>query len=417
MDGRNFIESLDLCDLTRFDQKLATLGGIISKSGEDDEFRRSLVEVVGKLVDLIRPNLNQCDDIQYLRILRGCIMLLRNLCIEEVDVDSGDIINDMAKFQTSNEFGSRVKGSYYELLANLSHHQYIDNLGDVVDDSLPYVVAVHNNVDRDVGRMFEDDKLVQYLFDCKFDTMNEIETKIFNCLEKIIVHESFGKWFMTQKDHLKLLKVVQLIVPEKSWDNYELIGLLSWLHPLFTQLSDETIDSFHKKDYVTLEIIHPKLVVVVDCFSELGKFNIAKDFMINYNFLDTLIPLLGTIHQEIKPKNMMKKISSPVSFPHIKSIIIEIISYLSFENFAIQEKVRELGGLQVILSNCIIDDDNPYIKERSIIALKFLLASNPSNQKIVADLEAKKAVDNDVLDQVGYEVEVDNGNIQLKKRT
>ncbi|CAH6720760.1 copper transport protein 86 [[Candida] jaroonii] len=343
-------------------------------------------------------------------------MLLRNVCIESVDVDGRDIVNDMAKFQTTNEFGERVRCSYYELLANLSHHQYIDNLGDVVDDSLPYAVAVSNNVDKDVGRMFEDDLVVQYLFDCKFDDMNEIESKIFNCLEKIIVHESFGKWFVTQKDQLKLLKVVQLIVPEKSWDNYELIGLLSWLHPLLVKLSEDTIDSFHKKDYVTLETIHPKLVVVVDCLSELGKFNIAKDFMINYNFLDTLIPLLGTIHVEIKPKNMMKKISSVVSFPHIKSMIIEIISYLSYENFEVQEKVRQLGGLQVILSNCVIDDDNPYIKERSIIALKFLLAGNSSNQKIVGDLEAKKAVDNDVLEQVGYEVEVDNGEIKMKRR-
>lgn len=107
MDGTEFILSLDLCDLTDFTGKLLTLGGLVSRSGENEEVRRNLVTVVGKLVDLIRPNLHQCDDIEYLRILRGCIMLLRNVCIELVDVDGifcSKMMRTTRKFFAAVEF-------------------------------------------------------------------------------------------------------------------------------------------------------------------------------------------------------------------------------------------------------------------------------------------------------------------------
>jgi ataxin-10 len=48
--------------------------------------------------------------------------------------------------------------------------------------------------------------------------------------------------------------------------------------------------------------------------------------------------------------------------------------------------------------------------------LKYLLAKNPQNQQFVADLEAKKSVDDDVLQEVGYQVEVVDGKVTVKKK-
>ncbi|KAK7679849.1 copper transport protein [Cerrena zonata] len=53
----------------------------------------------------------------------------------------------------------------------------------------------------------------------------------------------------------------------------------------------------------------------------------------------------------------------------------------------------------------MIDDNDPFIKERSIVCLKFLLA----------DLEAKKTYDDQALKEVGYEVEIKEGQVQLKQ--
>ena len=55
------------------------------------------------------------------------------------------------------------------------------------------------------------------------------------------------------------------------------------------------------------------------------------------------------------------------------------------------------------------------VKERAIVCLKFLLANNLGNQKFVRDLEAKSSVDDEVLKDVGLEVEIENGKVSLKK--
>ena len=105
------------------------------------------------------------------------------------------------------------------------------------------------------------------------------------------------------------------------------------------------------------------------------------------------------------------------NFPEIKSFIIELLANLSYRNKENQDKIRELHGLEVVLSNCVIDDNDPFIKERSIICIRFLLEGNPENQKIVAQLEAKGVVKDKDLEEAGYEVKVNKeGEIKLTSK-
>ena len=79
-----------------------------------------------------------------------------------------------------------------------------------------------------------------------------------------------------------------------------------------------------------------------------------------------------------------------------------------------QDRIRELHGLELVLSNCVIDDNDPFIKERSVVCIKYLLQDNRPNQDFVAQLEAKKAVQDDVLSEAGYEVKIGNtGELKL----
>ena len=87
-----------------------------------------------------------------------------------------------------------------------------------------------------------------------------------------------------------------------------------------------------------------------------------------------MIDVFKFIHDNIKPITIKTaKIEEITKFPSVKSYIIVILSYLAFESFDNQEKIRELGGLALVLSNCIIDNNNPFIKEQAIVCLKYLL--------------------------------------------
>lgn len=54
-------------------------------------------------------------------------------------------------------------------------------------------------------------------------------------------------------------------------------------------------------------------------------------------------------------------LSEPEEFtwPHIKRYLVMLLSSFSWQNKTVQDLVREKGGLQAVLNQCMIDDDNP----------------------------------------------------------
>ncbi|CAI4869474.1 CLL_collapsed_G0005850.mRNA.1.CDS.1 [Saccharomyces cerevisiae] len=92
-----------------------------------------------------------------------------------------------------------------------------------------------------------------------------------------------------------------------------------------------------------------------------------------------------------------------------RTVIIEILASLVYAHPEIQDQIRELGGLALILSNCVIDDNDPFIKERSIVCLKFLLKNNAKNQEYVKKMEAQDVVQDDALSKAGFEISVEKG--------
>jgi ataxin-10 len=192
----------------------------------------------------------------------------------------------------------------------------------------------------------------------------------------------------TKEDQLNWVKVVQLLVPENSsWNNEQLLGLLGWLHESFVLLCPTVINTIGTENHEAMEI-----AIVLDIIGELCQYHIFKQGLISYKFIKPLIELFGTIQLHIKPANMLKPTTDEgFSYPHVKSTIIEIISYLAHDTPEIQDEVRELHGLNLVLSNCVIDDNNPFIKERAITCLKFLLANNSKNQQVVRELEETTA--------------------------
>jgi ataxin-10 len=67
-----------------------------------------------------------------------------------------------------------------------------------------------------------------------------------------------------------------------------------------------------------------------------------------------------------------------------------------FEESHLQARVK--GGLQLILGNCGYDDNNPYLREWSVLALKNLCDQNEENQQYVRDLNPVKVKNNESLE-------------------
>ncbi|XP_040885606.1 ataxin-10 [Toxotes jaculatrix] len=97
-----------------------------------------------------------------------------------------------------------------------------------------------------------------------------------------------------------------------------------------------------------------------------------------------------------------------------KAHLIRLIGNLCHRNTNNQEKVRELEGIPLILDNCNIDSNNPFISQWAIFAIRNLLEHNKQNQQLVADLERRGPADYSALKELGFLVEERDGSLLLK---
>ncbi|XP_072309339.1 ataxin-10 [Eucyclogobius newberryi] len=103
--------------------------------------------------------------------------------------------------------------------------------------------------------------------------------------------------------------------------------------------------------------------------------------------------------------------SPVVSF---KAHLIRLIGNLCHNNARNQNKVRELDGIPLILDNCNIDSNNPFINQWAIFAVRNLLENNAENQSVVASMQRRGALDYAALRELGLEAEQRGGALLLK---
>lgn len=92
-------------------------------------------------------------------------------------------------------------------------------------------------------------------------------------------------------------------------------------------------------------------------------------------------------------------------FSYLKRDLVRLLGTLCYERPDIQNRIRECGGIQVVLSLCVIDERNPCkhlvlmfflllnrvsatdMQEHALFALRNILHQNPANQAVVESLQ------------------------------
>lgn len=453
-----------------FEENLAGLGSIVALSGLSPEVRLQLKHILEEGLEIVSDafmvDINGEIEQLYIRLVRGVVLLVRNLlAVEGVFLDMQlfllNIQHFTLKVSRKQPFFSKTLLAYLQVLANVTQtapkqqessmlaqvRQALgsaDVLGSIEEDeesSLAFNVFINNifDVSDNIYELLNNPANERFLelYTRKFDlidltTETELghdERLVIDILQKVVSHESYNKYLHskeTSDSFNRIMKINQLVITGKAdWDNYQLAAIFSWVYDFFKEYSDiaEPMLVSKNTDPATLQALHRSLVIVLDIMADLSKFEAAKQFLEHYNAMERLIQLLRVVQENVARKTLKKtekisEIEDPENdkeFPEVKSLLIEIIAFLVHGSFDAQEKVRHLHGLELILSNCMIDDSNPFIKERAIMCVKFLLANNEENQRFVAELEAKKTVDDLALKDVGYEVEIQDGKVQLRK--
>lgn len=107
---------------------------------------------------------------------------------------------------------------------------------------------------------------------------------------------------------------------------------------------------------------------------------------------------------------------STFEWRNLKKLIVLVLSSLVWRSKAVQDQIREHGGLPIVLGCTAYDGHNPYIKEHAVMCLKFLLEGNNENQQIVRELEAQGIANNDELKaKFGVTADVSGGKVHVQK--
>lgn len=446
---------LDSSSNKEIEAQISSLGSLLRDTVNDHQIRHNLAhredlwEILSTILEQIKSNEDKTAS--YYRLLRGVYLLVRNLASENCPIDLKIVYSSVQNVHIQkNDIGQNLVISWLQACSNCSQSYilssedlgYLDNalqspiMWNILTTSKQarqplvsiIVTSLENLTVNDFLLIRELSFLACFLaaeVSSFSDIKEPLEFKLIEVFEQFICSESFNNWIHTYKNDkdksLLLVKAGQKIATSKeNWDQYQLAAMLAWMYDLFVEISERSEEQLTTQDFdrIELQYCHSILIRLLDCLSHLCMFDTTRQFLRHYGAVENLIHLLASVHQNVERKTLKDQETeqNTKSFPEVKSAIIEIIAHLAHNTFEVQEQVRSLHGLQIILSCCTIDDNNPYLKERAIVCIKQLLAGNEGNQNFVRSLEAQQVVDDKVLEEVGYEVKINDGKIEYEKR-
>ncbi|QBM86058.1 ataxin-10 [Metschnikowia aff. pulcherrima] len=453
----------------RYENNLSLLGMLLKETNCNDAKRDAFAsEFLQPSTDILAGafSFDTVSDTEielYLRNVRGLVLFVRNLTVStSAHLDLVSLLSSMRKLISNVERGQNYftacLQAFLQVLANYCLNQRPDSIsfsGDLVgtldepivafiqgekklDLSSPFNIFLSKYLlSRDNGAVVfmhgEHAHFMKYIFEEAFHQAHTdcFQSGLLPFFEKLVTEREFGYWLKKQdlsQFVTRVLTVCQLVVTNKQdWDSPKCVVMITWVFEVCKDLMETSVHLLQSKtsDDAALDQIHTQLVRALDILSDLCKFSIVPQYLRDLHAIDILIRLLRAAHEntEVKTSKLRKQaedvygnssVRTMKSFPLVKSLVIEILAYLCHESFPTQEAMRELHGLELILSNCVIDEDNPYIKEHSVLCLRFVLQENQRNQEFIALLEAKQVVNADALSEAGYEVSIKDGKVKVR---
>ncbi|TXG70844.1 hypothetical protein EZV62_005779 [Acer yangbiense] len=94
--------------------------------------------------------------------------------------------------------------------------------------------------------------------------------------------------------------------------------------------------------------------------------------------------------------------------------IVAVIGNCAYRRKHVQDEIRERNGILLLLQQCVVDEENQFLREWGIWSVRNILEGNAENQQVVADLELQGSIDVPELSGLGLKVEVDQQTQRAK---
>lgn len=149
--------------------------------------------------------------------------------------------------------------------------------------------------------------------------------------------------------------------------------------------------------------------------SDTDKDGLVK-LLLDGGLLDFVLSLLRELEPPAVVRKSMVNNDNSSPFEMIKKVcpyngyrrdVVSVIGNLLHRRKRVQDEVRDKQAIPLLLQQCVVDEENPYLREWGLLAVRNMLEGNEDNQKEVAELELKEPVTPPEISGLGLKVEVD----------
>ncbi|KAJ4950654.1 hypothetical protein NE237_027486 [Protea cynaroides] len=170
-----------------------------------------------------------------------------------------------------------------------------------------------------------------------------------------------------------------------------------------------------------IDVLGYSLTILRDICAQDEMRSSEKDNSADVLLASGLIELMLDLLRDLGPPVIIKKsMSSENGEGYISSNLLKLCPYkgfrrdivgvignCSYRKKHVQDKIRQKNGILLLLQQCVIDEENPFLREWGIWTMRSLLEGNIENQREVAQLEVQGSVDVPEFAALGLRVEVD----------
>ncbi|KAK4513121.1 Protein-tyrosine-phosphatase [Mucor velutinosus] len=182
-----------------------------------------------------------------------------------------------------------------------------------------------------------------------------------------------------------------------------------------SQLQPDQISNVYTAIVLLLQILNELFVLDEDhCHG-------TKPLLVDADALTLVTDMLGHL-ETLKvpaptPATSQNDDTDPqAGFHFLKRECVRMMGTMCYKDKSMQDKIRQLGGIPLVLCQFKIDDSNPYLREYATVALRNIMENNPENQKLIEELKPEQVVETEELKQMGIVPELtQDGKLRIKR--
>ncbi|XP_068514025.1 ataxin-10 isoform X2 [Anas acuta] len=365
-----------------------------------------------------------------LLLIAECFRCLRNACVE--CAKNQDVMRNLGLITTSVHLiklldGIEIKGE--PLLT--AFHCSLQFLGNIAAGNGDSQNSIWKCAFPDLFLTcltYSDEKIVAYCCMVLFTCLNSEKVRELLDPENLTVALHVLKVYKEQLESEWSVTLLELIMSKVSEKN----SVTSEETNVFMRIADFLASCFRDKCETVLKLTSAADAEDEEALVTVRLLDVLCEMTSNNGQLEHLQALPGLLETAIDTLRLthlagkqavniftathamtgQEEISHPaVGF---KSHLIRLIGNLCYKSKENQDKVYELDGIPLILDNCSIDDNNPFVNQWAVYAIRNLTEQNERNQELIARMEEKGLADNSVLERMGLEVEKQDDKLLLR---